>query len=157
MKAKDGVIDLLDQLLSAELPAINQYFLHAKLCEHWGYARLHHAVRERSFDTMKAADRLIGHILYLEEVPTVHRIRPVSVGDTVPAQLALDRAAEQGLLTLLSEGVRHCAKVADFTTRHLLEAMAKEVDAHLEWIETQLDTVWQAGLEQYLAEQMRKS
>jgi bacterioferritin len=155
MKAKEGVIDLLNTILTAELMAINQYFVHAKMCEHWGYERLHHKVRERSIDVMKDADALIGHILYLENVPKVHRLATVHLGETVPEQLKFDLKAEQDMLTLLREGVLHCAKVADFTTRHLLEDMAKDVDAHLDWIETQLDTITQVGLEQYLAEQIK--
>jgi bacterioferritin len=156
MKAKEGVIDLLNRILSANLVAINQYFVHAKMCEHWGYERLHHKVRERSIDEMKDADTLIGHILYLEDVPKVHPLTTVHLGETVPEQLKLDLKSEQDMLTLLSEGVLLCTRVADFTTRHMLEEMAKDVDAHIDWIETQMDTITQLGLEHYLAEQIKK-
>jgi bacterioferritin len=156
MNAKEGVIDFLNQILTAELMAINQYFVHAKMCEHWGYERLHHKVRKRSIDEMKDADRLIGHILYLEEVPKVHRVETVHLGETVPEQLKFDLKTEQDMLALLSEGVLHCTKVADFTTRHMLEDMAKDVDAHIDWIESQLDSITQGGLEHYLAEQIKK-
>ena len=156
MKAKEGVINILNEILTVDLMAINQYFIHAKMCEHWGYERLYHKVRERSIDEMKDADRLIGHILYLEEVPTVHRLPTVHLGETVSEQLKLDLKSEQDMLTLLSEGVRYCTKVADFTTRHMLEDMAKDVDAHIDWIETQFDTITQVGLEVYLAEQIKK-
>ena len=155
MKAKEGVIDLLNTILSADLVAINQYFVHAKMCEHWGYERLHYKVRERSIDEMKDADRLIGHILYLEDIPKVHRLTTVHLGETVPKQLQLDLKAERDMLTLLSEGVLHCSRVADFTTRHMLEDMAKDVDAHIDWIETQMDTIKQVGLENYLSEQIK--
>ena len=155
MKAKEGVINLLNKILTADLMAINQYFVHAKMCEHWGYERLHYKVRERSIDEMKDADTLIGHILYLEDVPKVHRMAAVHLGETVPEQLKLDLKAEQDMLTLLSEGVLHCTKVADFTTRHMLEDMAKDVDAHIDWIETQMETITQVGLEHYLAEQIK--
>jgi bacterioferritin len=155
MKAKEGVIDLLNRILSADLVAINQYFVHAKMFEHWGYERLHHKVRERSIDEMKDADRLIGHILYLEDVPKVHRMTTVHLGETVLQQLQLDLKAEQDMLTLLSEGVLLCTKVADFTTRHMLEDMAKDVDAHIDWIETQMETIKQVGLEHYHAEQIK--
>jgi bacterioferritin len=154
MKAKEGVIDILNKVLTVDLLAINQNFVHAKMCEHWGYERLHHKVREHSILEMKAADRLIGHILYLEDVPKVHRMTTVYLGETVPEQLKLDLKVEQDMLTLLSEGVLHCTKVADFTTRHMLEDMAKDVDAHLDWIETQMDSIKQVGLENYLAEQI---
>lgn len=155
MKAKEGVIDILNRILSADLVSINQSFVHAKMCEHWGYGRLHHKVRARSIDEMKDADRLIGHILYLEDVPKVHRVTPVQAGETVLEQLKFDLTAEQDMLTLLSDGVRHCSKVADFTTRHMLEDMAKAVDAHIDWIETQMETITQVGLQHYLAEQIK--
>ena len=156
MKAEEGVLELLNQVLRAELTAINQYFIHAKMCDNWGYDRLCHKVRERSIDEMKDADELIGHILYLEGVPNMQRMNAVQVGETVPEQFKLDLKAEQEMLTLLNEGVVHCTKVTDFTTRHMLEDMAKDVDGHIDWIETQLETIKQVGLENYLAEQIKK-
>ncbi|TAJ07523.1 MAG: bacterioferritin [Nitrospirae bacterium] len=156
MKAKEGVIDLLNKVLTADLTAINQYFVHAKMCENWGYERLHHHVRSRSIDEMKDADELIGHILYLEGVPNVQRLGTVHVGETVPEQLKLDLKAEQEMLKMLSDGVAHCTKAGDFTTRHMLEDMAKDVDAHIDWIETQMETIKQVGVENYLSEQIKK-
>jgi bacterioferritin len=156
MKAKEGVIDILNKVLTADLTAINQYFVHAKMCENWGYERLHHKVRERSIDEMKDAEELIEHILYLEGVPNVQRLNTVNVGEEVPEQFKLDLKAEQEMLKLLSDGVVHCNKVGDFTTRHMLEDMAKDVDAHIDWIETQMETIKQIGLENYLAEQIKK-
>jgi bacterioferritin len=156
MKAKEGVVNILNKILTADLTAINQYFVHAKMCENWGYERLHHKVRERSIAEMKDADELIGHILYLDGVPNVQRMNTVQVGETVPEQLKLDLKAEQEMLTLLSDGVVHCTKVTDFTTRHMLEDMAKDVDAHIDWIEMQQETIKQVGLENYLAEQIKK-
>ena len=156
MKAKEGVINLLNKILTADLTAINQYFVHAKMCENWGYERLHHEVRSRSFDEMKDAEELIEHILYLEGVPNVQRMNTVQVGETVPEQFKLDLKAEQEMLVLLNEGIVHCAKVMDFTTRHMLEGMAKDVDAHIDWIETQMETLKQVGVENYLAGQIKK-
>jgi bacterioferritin len=156
MKAKEGIIELLNKILTADLTAINQYFLHAKMCENWGYERLHHKVKERSFDEMKDADELIEHILYLEGVPNVQRLGTVHVGETVPEQFKTDLQAEKEMLGLLSEGVAHCAKVGDYTTRHMLEDMAEDVDEHIDWIETQMETVKQVGLENYLSEQIKK-
>jgi bacterioferritin len=156
MKAKEGVIELLNKILTADLTAINQYFLHAKMCENWGYERLHHKVKERSFDEMKDADELIEHVLYLEGVPHVQRLGTVHVGETVPEQFKTDLQAEKEMLTLLSEGIAHCAKVGDYTTRHMLEDMAEDVDEHIDWIETQMETLKQVGLENYLSEQIKK-
>jgi len=156
MKAKEGVIELLNKILTADLTAINQYFLHAKMCENWGYERLHHKVKERSFDEMKDADELIEHVLYLEGVPNVQRLGTVHVGETVPEQFKTDLQAEKEMLTQLTEGIVHCAKVGDYTTRHMLEDMAEDVDEHIDWIETQMETVKQVGLENYLSEQIKK-
>ena len=156
MQAKEGVIDLLNGILTADLTAINQYFLHAKMCEHWGYARLHHTVRQRSMDEMRDVEALIEHILYLEGVPNVQRLGTVTVGETVPEQFAADLVAEQEMLVLLREGVTHCAGVEDYTTRHMLEVMVQDVDAHIDWIETQQELIRQVGLERYLSEQIKK-
>jgi bacterioferritin len=99
---------------------------------------------------------LIEHILYLEGVPNVQRLNTVQVGETVPEQFKLDLKAEQEMLVLLSDGVIHATKVGDFTTRHMLEDMAEDVDAHIDWIETQMETIGQIGVENYLAEQIKK-
>ena len=156
MKGQGKLIEALNEILTGELTAINQYFVHAKMCENWGYERLHHKVRERSIAEMKDADELIGHILYLDGVPNVQRMNTVQVGETVSEQLKLDLKAEQQMLALLNDGVVQCAKVTDFTTRHMLEDMAKDVDQHIDWIETQMETIKQVGLENYLAEQIKK-
>jgi bacterioferritin len=156
MKAKEGIIELLNKILTADLTAINQYFLHAKMCDNWGYERLHHKIKERSFDEMKDADELIEHILYLEGVPNVQRLGTVHVGETVPEQFKTDLQAEKEMLAMLTDGIVHCAKVGDYTTRHMLEDMAEDVDGHIDWIETQMETVKQVGLENYLSEQIKK-
>jgi bacterioferritin len=156
MKAKEGVIELLNKILTADLTAINQYYVHAKMCENWGYERLYEKVRSRSMDEMKDADELIGHILYLEGVPNVQRLGTVHVGETVPEQFKADLKAEQEMLKILTDGVTHCTKIGDYTTRHMLEDMAKDVDDHIDWIETQMETISQVGLENYLSEQIKK-
>jgi bacterioferritin len=156
MQAKEGIIDLLNRILTADLTAINQYFVHAKMCENWGYERLHHRVRQRSFDEMQDAELLIKHILYLEGVPNMQRLGTVTVGETVPEQLTADLEAEKEMLTLLTEGVTHCARVGDYTTRHMLEAMVQDVDEHIDWIETQQELIRQVGVELYLSEQIKR-
>jgi bacterioferritin len=157
MKAKEGIIDLLNKLLTANLTAINQYFVHGKMCENWGYDRLHDKVRHRSFDEMKDAEELIEHILYLEGVPNMQRLGTVHVGETVPEQFKADLKAEQEMLKMLADGIAHCAKVGDYTTRHMLEDMSEDVDSHIDWIETQQETIRQVGLENYLSEQIKKA
>src|SRR3970040_1628219 len=122
MKAKEGVVNILNKILTADLTAINQYFVHAKMCENWGYERLHHKVRERSIAEMKDADELIGHILYLDGVPNVQRMNTVQVGETVPEQLKLDLKAEQEMLALLSDGVVKSVTFVQCTTPSLNKA-----------------------------------
>ena len=156
MKAKDGVIELLNEVLTENLTAINQYFVHGKMCENWGYERLHHHVRQRSFDEMKDAEEIIEHTLYLEGVPNMQRMGTVQVGQTVPEQFKVDLKAEQAMLNLYAKGVNHCTKVGDYTTRHMLEDMQKDTDGHIDWLETQLELIKQLGLERYLSEQMHK-
>lgn len=156
MKAKKGVVGLLNRILTEELTVINQYFLHAKMCENWGYERLHHHVMERSLGEMKDATAIIEHILYLEGLPNMQRLGTVKIGETVPEQLQADLEKEKAMVTLLTEGITHCAKVGDYTTRHMLEDMAKDEDSHIDWIETQLETIKQVGLENYLSEQIKK-
>ena len=156
MKAKQGVVDLLNKILTQELTVINQYFLHAKMCENWGYDRLWHRVKARSFGEMKDAESVVDHILYLEGLPNMQRLGTVKIGETVPEQLKLDLEKEKDMVKLLSDAIVHCTKVGDFTTRHMLEDMVKEEDEHIDWIETQLETIKQVGLENYLSEQIKK-
>ena len=156
MKAKEGVLNLLNKILTEELTVINQYFLHAKMCKNWGYDRLCHHVQARSFGEMKDAESIIDHILYLEGLPNMQRLGTVKVGETVPEQLTADLEKEKAMVKLLSDGIVHCAKVGDFTTRHMLEEMVKDEDSHIDWIETQLETIEQVGLDNYLSQQIKK-
>lgn len=156
MKAKAGIIDLLNKVLTHELTAINQYFLHSEICEHWGYDRLYHAIRGHSFGEMKHAEEIMEHILYLEGLPNMQRLGKIKVGETVAEQLKADLKLEMEHVTLLREGIAHCTKVGDFTTRHKLEDIVKSEEEHIDWIETQRETIKQAGLENYLSEQIKK-
>ena len=156
MKAKQGVIDLLNKLLTEELTVINQYFLHAKMCKNWGYDRLHHHVLDRSYGEMKDAKEAIDRILYLEGLPNMQRLGTVKIGETVPEQLKADLDKEKSMVKMLTEGIHHCVKVGDFATRHMLEDMVKGEEEHIDWIETQLETIKQVGLENYLSEQIHE-
>ena len=106
---------------------------------------------------MKDADKIIEHILYLEGMPNVQRLGTVKIGETVPEQLKADLAKEKSMVTLLTEAITHCTKVGDYTTRHMLEDMVTDEDQHIDWIETQLETIKQVGLENYLSEQIKNS
>lgn len=155
MKAKQGVVELLNKLLTEELTVINQYFLHAKMCKNWGYDRLHDHVLDRSYGEMKDAKAVIDHILYLEGLPNMQRLGTVKIGETVPEQLKSDLAKEKAMVKMLTDGIEHCTKVRDFTTRHILEDMVKDEEEHIDWIETQLETISQVGLQNYLSEQIK--
>ncbi|MEW6544945.1 MAG: bacterioferritin [Nitrospirota bacterium] len=156
MKAKEGVIDLLNKILTNELTAINQYFVHAEMCDNWGYDRLHHKIRKFSFDEMKDAEKTIRHILYLEGVPNMQRLGTVHVGETVPEQLKAALKQEQEAIKLFREAITHCAKVEDYTTRSILEEMVRDEEEHVDWLETQIETIKQTGLENYLSQQIKK-
>src|SRR5687767_15482466 len=113
MKGHDKVIELLNDILTAELTAINQYFIHARMCENWGYERLWKKIRAESIDEMKHADELIERILYLEGVPNLQKLGKVNVGETVPEQFTLDLALEKHALKMLNEGIETVRALGD--------------------------------------------
>ena len=156
MKAKEGVLEFLNNVLTAELTAVHQYLAHAAMCKNWGYDRLHHEVHERALEEVNHAGEVIEHILYLEGNPDMQRLRTVNVGQTVPDQFKNDLNLEMEDLKLLREAITHCAKAGDYTTRHKLEDMSVDTDEHIDWLETQQETIRQVGLENYLSEQIKK-
>lgn len=155
MKAKDGVIDILNTLLTIELTAVNQYFLQAEMCANWGFERLHDKLRESSMEEMKDAQTFVRHILYLEGLPNLQRLNPVRVGETVPEHIALDLELEHLAVETLAAGIAHCASVGDFTTRKLLEDAIASEEGQIDWLETQQETIRQIGLENYLSQQLK--
>ena len=155
MKGDKQVITLLNDVLTAELTAVNQYFLHARLCHHWGYERLYERVRKESIGEMKHADELIERILYLEGMPNVQRYGKVDVGQTVPEQFQLDLQVEYQAVKRLNEGIEACRTAGDNGTRTLLERILHEEEAHVDWLETQQETIKQVGTESYLSEQLK--
>jgi bacterioferritin len=156
MRGHDQVITLLNDVLTAELTAINQYFIHARMCENWGYERLWKRLREESIDEMRHADRLIERILYLEGVPNVQRLGKVNVGETVPEQLRLDLALERDAVRALNAGIEVARSLGDNGTRDLLEDILEAEEKHANWIEAQMTLIAQAGEGNYLAQQIKK-
>jgi bacterioferritin len=154
VQAKEGVIERLNAILTNELTAINQYFLHAEMCKNWGYDRLRHKLRDFSIDEMKDAQELIEHILYLEGLPNLQRLGTIRVGESVPEDLQLDADLERNAVATLAEAIAHCAQVGDFTTRGMLEEMIAGEEDQLDWLETQQTTIGQVGLENYLSQQI---
>lgn len=156
MKGNAKVIQALNDVLSAELVGINQYFLHAKMCKNWGYHRLADAVYHESVGEMKHASELTERILFLEGVPNLQKLGKVRIGETVPEQLGLDRALEMDAIKRLNEAVALCVEQGDNASRHLLEDILRSEESHLDWIETQLGLLKTLGEKQYLAEQLHK-
>ena len=154
MKAKEGVIEFLNQVLKSELTAVHQYLLHAAMCKHWGYARLHEHYSHLASEEVGHSSGLIDHVLYLEGVPEVEHLDHIEVGRTTAELLKADLEFERDDVELLRKGIVHCSKVGDFTTRHLLEHMIIDTEEHIDWFETQLRTIDQVGLTMYLAEQI---
>jgi bacterioferritin len=156
MKGSDKVIELLNEVLTAELTAINQYFIHAKMCSNWGFARLGKRIHAESIDEMKHADELIERILFLEGVPNVQRLWKVNVGETVREQLELDLKLEYDAIARLRDGIAMCRDHKDEVSRDMLEHILTSEERHTDWIETQLELIKQVGEQGYLAEQIRE-
>ena len=154
MRGSDSVIEVLNDVLTAELTAINQYFLDAKICENWGYKRLADHMRADSIDEMKDADNLIDRILYLDGIPNVQRLVTVRVGETAPEKLKLALVLETEAINRLQRGIVLCLAEGDDGTRHLLESILHGEEEHADWLETQLQLIEQLGDALYLTQQM---
>jgi bacterioferritin len=154
MQGSPAVLELLNDVLTAELTAVNQYFLHAKMCDNWGYHRLAHHDRDESIGEMKDADHLIERILYLDGVPNLQRLGTVGVGETVPEQLRLDLDLERAAIERLNRGIALCVAEGDNGSRDLLEEILEGEEEHADWLETQLALLAEVGEAHYLAQQM---
>jgi bacterioferritin len=155
MKGTTEVIDFLNELLTHELTAINQYFIHSRMCSNWGYHHLAEKKRHESIEEMKHADKVIERILFLEGVPNMQRLNPVRVGENVLEQHQADRTLELHAVALLNRGIALARGKDDNGTRALLESTLREEEESLDWLETQLHLIEEVGLQQYLSEQIR--
>ena len=156
MKGNDKVIETLNDILTAELTAVNQYFIHAKMCGNWGYKRLYKHIYDESIDEMKHADDLIERILFLEGVPNVQRYNKVTVGESVKEQFDLDLQMEYAAVDRFRAAIKLCRDLGDEATAEMLEHMLVSEEHHVDWIETQLELINQVGLQNYLAEQINE-
>jgi bacterioferritin len=154
MQGNPRIIETLNDVLTAELTAINQYFIHAKMCANWGYDRLAEHIKDESIDEMKHADAIIERILFLEGVPNMQRLYPVRVGETVKEQFELDLQVEVEAVKRFNDGVALAVEVGDNATRHMLEEMLVSEEDHADWLETQLEAMRQVGEQNYLAQQL---
>ena len=155
MQSTPEIIELLNDVLTAELTAINQYFIHYKMQENWGYQRLASKGKEESFGEMKHAEELIERILYLEGVPNMQRLGPVKVGETVPEQLKAELETEKEAIARLAAGVEQCRRT-DEGTRLLLEEILSQEEDHADWLETQLSVINDIGEGLYLNAQIHE-
>ena len=147
-------IDFLNTILTNELTAINQYFIHAEMFHNWGLERLHQKLRHLSIDEMKDAQQIIQHILYLEGLPNLQRIGTVRVGESPREHLELDLQQEVDAIGTLTQAISHCAQVGDYTTRNILELITRDEETHVDWLETQLEAIRLVGIENYLAQKV---
>lgn len=154
MQGDPQVIEALNEVLTAELTAINQYFIHSKMCENWGFKRLAKHSREEAIEEMKHADHVIERILFFDGTPNMQRLNPVRVGEDVIEQHKVDLALEFEAVARLNKGIALCREKADNGTRELLEGILVDEEEHIDWLEAQLHLVETVGKEQYLAEQI---
>jgi bacterioferritin len=154
MRGDPLVIEALNEVLTGELTAVNQYFIHSRMCENWGYGRLAKKKYEESIGEMKDADALIKRILYLEGVPNMQRLNPVRVGEDAIEQHTLDLQLETEAIGRLNKAIGLCTQKGDAGTRELLEHMLKGEEESADWLESQLHVVGEIGKERYLAEQI---
>ena len=152
MQGDAAIIEALNEVLTAELTAINQYFVHHKMCENWGYQKLSSKKREESIEEMKHADQVIERILYFDGVPNMQRLSPVRVGEDPIEQHKLDLEVEVDAVGRLNKAIALCRDKADNGTRDLLEDILKDEEDSVDWLEAQLHIVGEIGKEQYLAE-----
>jgi bacterioferritin len=156
MKGDPAILDLLNEVLTNELTAVNQYFLHARMVENWGYERLYKKFREESVGEMKDADELIERVLYLDGLPNVQRLGKVNVGENVPEMLKVDLALERNAIAVLNRGIEQARRVGDNGSAELLEDILEGEEEHANWLEAQLTLVEQVGVPAYLAEQIKE-
>jgi bacterioferritin len=156
MRGDPQVIEILNEILTAELTAINQYFVHAKMCDNWGYKRLYKKKWDESIDEMKDADRIIDRILYLDGVPNMQRLNPVRVGEDPIEQHKLDLAMETDAIARYNRAIQLCAEKNDGGTREILEDILRGEEESAEWLEAQLHLVNEVGKERYLAEMIHE-
>lgn len=155
MKGQEEVIDLLNEVLTAELTAINQYFIHAKMCQNWGFEALYQYVRKESIDEMKHADAVISRILFLDGLPNLQRLGKLRIGQTVKEQLEADKQLEVDAIERLNKAIAVAVRLGDNGSRDLLEKILVSEEEHLDWLEAQLHLMATIGEANYLAQQIR--
>ena len=154
MQGDKAIIRTLNAVLTNELTAVNQYFLHARMFENWGFVRLGRIVYEESIGEMKHADKLIKRILFLDGLPNLQDLHKLALGETVAEGLTADLALEVGGRTTLIDGIRQCEQGGDFVSRQLLREILTDTEEHIDFLETQLSLLKSLGEQNYLQSAM---
>ncbi len=154
MKGNEKIIAKLNDLLADELTAINQYMVHAEMCDNWNYEVLHKRDEKRAIDEMKHAEKLIARILFLEGRPIVSNLKKIHIGAEVEAQHKSDWDLEYGAINSYNDGIKLAVQLDDNGSREILEAILRDEEEHIDWLESQLDQIKQMGIQNYLTEQL---
>ena len=154
MKGDPKVIDALNEILTGELTAINQYFLHARMCKDWGYERIGDKIYKESIDEMKHAQNLTDRVLFLEGLPNLQRLGKLSIGENVKEILEADLKLEMDAREHLKAAIKVCFDATDHASRELFEHILVDEEHHIDWIESQLKIIDDIGIENYLSEQI---
>lgn len=156
MKGDKQVIHYLNAVLTNELTAINQYFLHARMFGHWGFGKLAHHEKHESIDEMKHADKLIERILFLEGLPNLQELHKLLIGESVKEALECDLKLEMAAYPTLKEAIAYCEKIGDYVSRELFEDIMESEEEHIDFLETQLELIGKVGVQNYLQTQMEE-
>jgi bacterioferritin len=155
MQGNAAILSILNDLLTNELTAINQYFIHAKMCKNWGFLRLASKIHAESIDEMKHADAVIERILFLEGIPNLQKLNKLHVGQTVKEQLESDLQLEYAAIKFLNDGLEAARKAGDNGSEDLMRRILVGEEEHTDWLEAQLELIKQVGEQNYLAQQMK--
>jgi bacterioferritin len=156
MQGDSQVIEFLNEQLTAELTAINQYFLHAKMQENFGWVKLARHTRSESIDEMRHAELLADRILFLDALPNFQRLFPLRIGQTIQQMFQADMAVETEAVARLRRGIEYMRGASDITSANIFESILADEEQHIDYLETQLGLIEQIGVERYLAQQIEQ-
>jgi bacterioferritin len=155
MKGDPKVIEALNSLLADELTAVNQYMVHAEMCENWGYDKLGDVIQKRAIEEMKHAETLIGRILFLDGIPIVSELRKMHIGADIPKMFAADHVLESDAIKAYNDDIALCGDARDYATREILEKILSDEDKHIDDIEEVQDEIAQMGIQMFLTTQVK--